>query len=133
MLFGAAIGAALYSVSDDILGSLEDRLRPVTTGRIVDVHRDGDEIHFRLLVTRLRPECVLLGAYAYGVTQERVALRLEVDRIDATKPRDAPPGVEVDVGEWRIYPIDGVKTAVMHSHHSCDGRLVSTKLVEVPV
>jgi hypothetical protein len=133
----AAIIAALVGIFAGLWGAefasaIEDRLRPVSVARAADVQRVGEEIRFRLLVTRQRQGCRLVSAYAYAVTPEGFALRANADRIDHTLPRDIPAGVEVDTGLWRVWPVAGARVMVVYTHHLCGDRLVSTKLVELP-
>lgn len=131
---GALLGVVLTFYGDDWLSSVDYRIWPIASARLSDVQRLNGEVRFRTHIVRHRDECRVLGAFAYAKTPEGFALRANAARVDGDMPRDLPVGIEVDTGEWRAWPIAGARTIVFYAHHACgDGRLISTKLFEVPL
>jgi hypothetical protein len=132
MLMGAIIAVPLTLYADDWVRALTDRIHPVARARVLHASRVDGELRVSLAVTRLRGECKVLGGYAWGTTPEGYALRINAERTDGRSAADIPPGQEVRVGEWRLWPVAGVASVRLYAHYDCEGRLTSVLLAEVP-
>ena len=52
-------------------------------------------------------------------------------RIDGN-PNSRPVG-KVDLGVWKIWPVEGAKRVRMYVSHDCDGSVIRSKIVDVPL
>ena len=109
--------------------SLYDELRPVVrmSGRIVE--RSGESILLSITGEKLRA-CEYLAMRAYAERDGRL-LDVNAARVDRPEDRHTKPRGVFDLGQWRVWPVDGASAVLVYSTHSCDGRLVVSKLAEV--
>ena len=109
--------------------SIYDELRPVVrmSGRIVE--RSGESILLSITGEKLRA-CEYLAMRAYAERDGRL-LDVNAARVDRPEDRHTKPRGVFDLGQWRVWPVDGAASVLVYSTHSCDGRLVVSKLAEV--
>lgn len=134
MPWAAAIGVFIGVLvapggSFDWAWAFYDDFRPVVsmTGKIVDT-KPG-EISIFISGEKHRA-CQYLAIRAYA-EHDGLLTDVNIERID--RPQDGhtkPPGA-YRIGTWRVWPTTGAKSVKVYVQHSCDGRLVSTKIAHV--
>lgn len=129
---GIAAGLAIAPGGGfDWAWALYDDLRPVLSMEGQVVSRTPTDVVVAIRGTKHRA-CQYLAIRAYA---ERDGLLVDAnsERVDRVEDgHTKPPGV-YDIGNWRIWPIDGATVVKMYAKHSCDGRLVISKVAEVSV
>lgn len=136
VIFSIALG---YLLSTSAIGTgallgIYDSLWPVVTMQGTLIEKGDGFAVVHISGTKHR-KCQFLQIDSYATNQEGM-IRDANETALGDVPYDGgskPPG-SFDLGQWRIFPID--KRAVslqMYVEHSCDGRMVITKIVEVPL
>lgn len=99
----------------------------IMQGQIVS--RDSSSVTIHLWGEKLRA-CTYVSVNAYtrhnGVMKDAFTKRLEAPHAGVTKPLG-----RFDIGNWLVWPIDGVSKVLIYSQHDCSGRVVITKIAEV--
>ena len=132
------IGAAVAGVLLAPLGSswwramqdAYDDAWPVVTLEPSVLKRDADSMLVHLVGKKHRG-CTYLRIQAYtrrpdGTLADAFTKREDMPERGATKPVG-----QIDVGQWRIWPLTGGVAVEIYSQHDCDGRLVTTRVAEV--
>lgn len=106
-----------------------DRWRPVVTmsGKVVD--RGDYDVVVHIAGTKHRP-CQFLAIRAYAEHDGRL-VDINTERTDRPEDKHTKPLGTFSLGYWRAWPVKGATSVQWHVSHSCDGRLVTTKLAEV--
>lgn len=129
-LAGIAVGVLIAPGGGmDWAYALYDKVRPVVrmSGRIVE--RDAGVVVIAIDGAKLRA-CEYLAIRAYADVGWRL-LDVNATRVDRPEDRHTKPIGVFDLGRWRVWPTDEASAVLMYSTHSCDGRLVVSKLAEV--
>lgn len=131
VLAGVALGLVLAPGGGvDWAYSLYDDLYPVVRmhGILVSNDRLNGAV-LRISGDKLRP-CVFLAVRPYA---ERDGLLVDVntERVDRPSDGHTKPTGSYDIGLWRVWPVTGAQRVKMFVKHSCDGRLVVTKIADV--
>lgn len=138
----AAILALILGVSTPIMWpSLKDKaydaydsLLPVVDAESRVSAKLPDEVLITMTIRKHR-DCERIGLNAYGRLSDGTATRLNIQRVGAAPNA---PLKYVDVGgsisdTWRVWPTLDVSSVLIYMAHVCDGRVVTTKLTEVPL
>jgi hypothetical protein len=125
LVLGGAVAPVVQSGFDAF-----DRTNPVlvVTTTIVEAETDAIVVH---IVGSKERECSYIGMQAYtrdATGQMRDAF---IDRIDRPERGGTKPLGHYDMGVWRIWPRAKGDAVLIYSNHSCNGRLVLTKLAEL--
>lgn len=102
----------------------------VTSGTLVTRTETIATIHIKGEKMR---DCTFIALHAYTrkngtlstANKERFELITE-------GPSNKPLG-KYDAGKWKIWPLGDADTVLMSVMHNCDGRIITTKIAEVPV
>jgi hypothetical protein len=135
ILAGLVIGVAMTIVMRpgvDAMLSIYDAANPVIVARGDVITATPDEITIALTATKVRM-CQYMRLQAYGRRADGVLDDPNIARIDQTEDRDTKPLGTFSLGVWRIWPRGKATSVVIYSEHSCSGRLVRTKLIDIPV
>lgn len=81
-------------------------------------------------------ECEYKGIQAVGDRLVGEAVDLHISRVDMPELGNTKPQGDYDIGTWRVWPVDGVRTVVVYVTHHCmndDGRVsrVATQIAKV--
>lgn len=106
-----------------------DRARPVVemSGQVVG--RTADSITVLIGGAKLR-ECQFLTIRAYADIGGAL-VDVNTERTDRPEDRHTKPPGRFSIGYWRAWPVTGAMRVQWWTTHSCDGRLVTTKVAEV--
>ena len=110
--------------------ALYDSTFPVLTMRGELVSRTATEIQVRMVGTKDR-ECTYVNIQAYVDTGDGALKDVFIARADRPQTSKTRPAGVYDIGTWRIWPTEGAKTVTVFVQHSCDGRLVLSKVAEI--
>lgn len=107
-----------------------DQRNPVVRMSAYDIQRGQDNVLLRMRGRKIR-DCVYITIRAYSV-RNGVLHEANIERVDL--PQDGstkPPGKDYDLGLWRVHPVDQFDGVEVYVKHSCNGRLVTTRIAEV--
>lgn len=109
-----------------------DDARPVVvmTGKLVS--RNGDEVYIHMGGKKMR-QCDYLRVQAYSRAMDGRLSDSYIRRVDIAERGDSKPIGAFDLGTWRIWPVGDAVGVVVYVQHDCDGRLVTTKIADVPI
>jgi hypothetical protein len=127
------LGLVMGSQLDGAFDSAYNWARPVSTARISEVKRVGDELWVHVHVIRHRGECRMTGHYASADMVVGPRQKAYAARVDREPAGDVPVGPEVDVGWWKLWPVGGATRLEMYAYYVCDGKPAGAKLFEVAV
>jgi hypothetical protein len=133
VLLTAAISLLLAPVGQTWwrgLLSYYDDAKPVVVMQAQLLTRTDHDAVLRIYGDKLRP-CTYLRMQTYWRDSMGELHDAFAQRLDMPNRGDSKPLGSFDIGQWRVWPVQGAKSIVMFSQHDCDGRLVSTKMVEV--
>ena len=108
-----------------------DATRPVVRMKAEVIEREENSITLRLTGEKLR-NCAYLGLYAYGVDVNGVLHDVYREKVDVPENRTTRPVGVQDFGDWKVWPVR-FASVTMYSRHDCDGRVVLTKLFDMPM
>lgn len=79
-------------------------------------------------------DCRYMGLQAYTLEADGELHDVYRARVDVSEHRRTKPIGRFDFGNWRIWPVpDNARAVVVFVQHECSGRLVTTKVADVPV
>ena len=78
-------------------------------------------------------ECVYKGTQAFGERAVGPTVDLRIARVDIPETGNTKPSGDYDIGNWRIWPVDGVNIVRVYVTHECNGRFWATKITEVNI
>lgn len=133
-LLGLLIGVLFSPVSLMVAGAglgMYDAAVPVLEMKGTVIGRAADSVDVRITGSKNR-NCSYMNIQAYtDVGPGGLTKHAYIDRIDRPETGvTRPPGV-MDIGVWRIWPVKGEATVTVFVQHTCDGRIVLTKVAEV--
>jgi hypothetical protein len=139
-LGGLLTGAVLVLSAPATLGpalSAWDAVFPVIEPIAADViEREPDAVVIGLVAKKTKgEECRLIRIYGYGVDASGVLSLATVRRPDGTQQQGITHGEGVhDFGLWRVRPVDRDAVLVqVYVEHQCLGRVIRSKMAEVPL
>lgn len=131
-LFGIVIGIAVAPGGGfDWAYTFWDDVNPVVRMQGSIVARAPGSVTLHIKGEKLRT-CQYLQIRAYA---ERDGLLHDINHERVDRPEDGhtkPPGV-FDIGNWRLWPVAEASRVMVFTKHSCSGRLVVTKVADVPL
>lgn len=134
IIVGVLIGFIFSPLSfglTDVLMAPFDKAYPVVEMKGVLISKDSQSIDIRMAGTKNR-DCTYLNLQAYAL-RGGVQYDLNIRRVDIAEKGDTKvPGI-YDIGIWRMWPTEGATKVVVMAQHLCAGRLVTTKIAEVPL
>jgi hypothetical protein len=139
-LGGLATGILLVLMAPATLGpalSAWDAAFPVLEPIAAEViEREPDAVVIGLVAKKTKgEECRLIRIYGYGVDASGVLSLATVRRPDGSPQMGIThgPGVH-DFGLWRVRPVDRDAVLVqVYVEHQCLGRVIRSKMAEVPL
>jgi hypothetical protein len=129
----AIFGITLGTYGDDWLTHVGDWLRPVVSARGKVVSRDGDTVRIHLWATKKKENCRLTRVSAYSWMPERILRDANMINPFGKEAEERPVGVEVDLGERIIWPTFGAQSIVIYAQHWCEGRMVLSRALTLPL
>lgn len=113
----------------DWLYALYDDVRPVVTMSGTLVSRDADSALIDIAGEKHR-SCQFLSIRAYSM-RDGTLMDANIERVDRPQDGHTKPVGRYDIGRWRVWPVKHAVGVKVYVKHSCDGRLVLTKISEV--
>lgn len=132
---GAAVGLFLAPVGQsawDATRAYYDEMRPVVVMSIRLVDVSAGEVRVRI-VGEKRRACDYLRMQAYTRGADGSLADAYARREDRKERGDTKPIGAYDIGVWSIWPASGAVAVLMAVQHDCGGRIVLTKIGEVPI
>ena len=137
-LVAACIGVAVAmflvpvtSVMRESLFDAYDAQFPVATVKAVRVPGPAGEVRLTMLTTKHR-DCELLRVFAFDKATDGTHVRARIEKMERGELETIPSGHVVQSTVWRVYPVTG-KSIVVFAEHSCDDRVVRTRLIEMEI
>jgi hypothetical protein len=127
-IFLAPAGSFSLSALMDVF----DARNPVVDMRADLVRLDTSGAVLHLYGHKLRA-CQYLALDAYAISDSGVMSDINIERIDIPADGNTKPLGTFDVGQWRAWPVAGTKRIVLYVQHNCSGRLIQTRISELPL
>lgn len=77
------------------------------------------------------PECKYLGVQAFGDRTIGLPVDMHISRVDIPEEGRTKPSGSYDIGNWRVWPVEGVVRVRVYVEHDCLGVRVGTQIAEV--
>jgi hypothetical protein len=108
-----------------------DQQFPVATVKGLRVPGPEGEVRLTMLTTKHR-DCELLRVFSFDKAEDGTHVRAKIEKLETGELETIPAGHSVQSTVWRVYPVTG-KSIVVFAEHSCDDRIVRTRLIEMEI
>ena len=132
LLVGMMLPAVLPHVGG-FFANLYDDTFPVLVMSGSVVASDGDSVTVRISGEKLRgDECKFLSITGVTLDASGVKTQANITRIDVPQNGNTKDRGKWDIGLWKIQPVTDAAVSVQaYTNHSCLGRIINTKIVDV--
>lgn len=113
----------LYSIYDDLFPVVE------MTGHLVS-QEEGAAVVTASGEKKRSCQYITLHAYA---RRADVLYDINAERVDKPADGHTKPVGKASIGHWRVWPLYGSDAVVLAVKHSCGGRLVVSKIADIPL
>ena len=133
VLLGVLIGllAAPGGGGFDWAYAAYDRLYPVLSMQADIVSSKPGEVLIALTGTKNRA-CDYIGINSFAEEGGRL-VDVNEERVDIRADGGTKPPGSFSFGTWRVWPVFGATRLVMATTHSCANRLVTTRVIDLPL
>ena len=122
--------AALLFDDDNPLLRAYDGAFPVLRMEGVIVAKDSTQVIIQMYGEKFRP-CKYIRIAAYGKALDGTLTNMLMERTDTPVTGQTRPTGKLNIGTWRLWPVDGITGAVVYIEHDCAHRPVLTKIADV--